>query len=57
MNRDEKDFGARFGPLALEGSAPKIFGESLVITPTHMQNFGPIGLAVLQIIRYQLKAH
>ena len=41
---------ARFGPLALGGSAPKIFVESLVTTPTLMQNFGPIGLVVLQII-------
>ena len=49
--RDEKQVLARFGPLALTASAPKIFGESLAIPPSYPPSFVPNGPTVFLEIR------
>ena len=51
--RDEIRFGARFGPLALEGSAPKILWALVGPSCTSMPNLVTVGLAVLLEIAFR----
>ena len=52
VNRDENHFGAHFGPLALAGTAPKIFCVIGDPPPTYLPSFVPIGLAVVWEMRF-----